>query len=414
MARAGGLGVSERETVVLADCFTRSGLAVARSLSRRGLRVIAVSRSLENLAVKSRRIDSVLIGPDPEGEPEAWVQFVCGEAESVGARLVIPITDQALAAFNGHRELIPAGVPVALPSAASVAKVLDKNRNLALARELGVPCPREFQLESREQVPQMIEALGFPLVVKDPEPDAVGRERPLPFRVEIARDADELEALLDIVDASDARPIYQSFVRGRSISLCTFAIDGELIASHAYVSERRSTHEGIARETVEPDPQLTEYVRRMIGGLEWTGVAHLQFFVDDDKGTCGYMETNGRFWASTQGSVYAGWDFPSWFYRAWVAGERPEVPPFRIGSRTVYRRADIEQLMRHLRHGSALGSGYSGTWSAVWTSLRDFRPGVHSDVWQWSDPRPALWDLAKSFSLGRIRGLLRAPNEEAS
>jgi len=399
--------VTPSNHVLLADCFTRSGLAIARSLGRHGLKVVAVSRSTDNLVARSRYLESLHVGPDPVTAREEYAKFIARISEMIGATLVIPITDAALVALDEHRDHLPATVPLALPGRDAIAGILDKRRNLAMAHDLGVPCPREYAFSSRAQTADMIATLGFPLVVKDPTPNTLELENPLPFRVAIARDEPELEKLLDIVDRSDAEPLFQEYVRGDVVNICSLAIGGEIVAIHAYVSRRRSAHEGIARETIELNPRLAEYAKLMLQELRWTGVAHMQFLVDPATGDCGYMETNGRFWASTQGSINAGWDFPWWFYQAHVSGERPIVPPIKVGSRTVYRKADIQHLLRHLAHGPALATGYSGRLSAIWQTLRDFRPGVHSDVWMWSDLKPAIWDILQLFSWMNIRKLFR-------
>ena len=133
----------------------------------------------------------------------------------------------------------------------------------------------------------------------------------------------------------------------------------------------------------------------------------MQFFVDSETGDCNYIETNGRFWASTQGTINAGWDVPWWFYRAFTDGNRPEVPPIQPGSRTVYHKGDFEQLFKHLVLGPAHASGYTGRLGAIWHTLREFAPGVQSDVWMWSDLKPALYDYWQLFSVSNLRALIR-------
>ena len=394
--------------VVLAGAgsYSRAGLAVARSLGRHGLKVVAVARTTDNMVAKSRFVDSCLVGPDPIATREEYAEYIAMIAGQFDAALVIPISDAAVSALNDNRHYFLGTAPLALPHSDSVTRVLDKRENLVMARMLGVPCPREYKLRSRFQARELIATLGFPIVLKNPTPDSADSRNPLPFRVSMARDASELEELLDIVEESDTQPICQQFVRGDGICVCTFAIEGEVVASHSYVSRRRSTHEGIAREIIELDSTLAEYSRLMIEALQWTGVAHMQFLVNPKTGECGYMETNGRFWASTQGSINAGWDFPQWVYQYYVDGVRPIFHPIELGSRTVYRKADMHHLLRYLVRGQSTPSGYSGRLSAVWQTLRDFRPGIHSDVWMWSDPKPGIYDFLQTFSWSNFRKVL--------
>jgi len=393
-------------TVILAHSFTRSGLAVARSLGRQGLTVISVATNSDHMVARSRYVSENVVAPDPVTDEFGFAEAVAALAKQHDAELVIPITDAALTALNENRSCFDGQQCVALPPYAAVVNVLDKRQNLAMAESLGVPCPQRYDLRRREDVPDMVGTLGFPIVLKDPGPGDLPPERPLPFRIAIAEDRTELDRLLDQVDACDVTPLFQQRIVGASICICMFAIEGELIASHSYTSYRRSTREGIAREIIELDPVLAEYSRQMIKELRWTGVAHTQFLVNPETGTCAYMETNGRFWASTQGSFNAGWDFPRWLYEYYVNGKRPDVGRIDIGSRTVFRRGDIENLLRYLGGREVAPPGYAGKWPAVRQTLGDFRPGVHSDVWQWSDLRPALHDFRQLVNWTNVKKLL--------
>ena len=97
---------------------------------------------------------------------------------------------------------------------------------------------------------------------------------------------------------------------GEVHNLCCFAVHGELIAVHEYHSIRRREGLGVFRKIVTPRPDLVQHTRDLLRGLDWEGIAHVAFFVSHDGLKKWYMETNGRFWASTEGSVHAGWDFP--------------------------------------------------------------------------------------------------------
>jgi len=100
-----------------------------------------------------------------------------------------------------------------------------------------------------------------------------------------------------------------------------------------------------------------QYARDLLGALRWDGVAHLGFFVDKARKKVWYMETNGRFWASIEGLVHAGWDDPGpafheyWYVRKqlWgtlrrklAAAEAAPAPP----STQVVRISSLEALLR--------------------------------------------------------------------
>lgn len=109
------------------------------------------------------------------------------------------------------------------------------------------------------------------------------------------------------------------------------------------------------------------------------------------------MVTNGPFWASTQGSVRAGWDFLVWVYEYFVNGRKPEAGPIRLGSRRGYRRGNLTELIKYWFGGQAPSIDITRRWSGTWQVWRDFRPSVCSEGGNWKDPVPSLQDLLDSL-----------------
>lgn len=187
------------------------------------------------------------------------------------------------------------------------------------------------------------------------------------------------------------------------MNFCIFAIEGEVQGTHGYMSTRRTLHEGIAREIIPVREDIMGYIGKLMGALRWTGIAHVQFLIDTESDEPYYMETNGRFWASTQGSIHAGWNFPVWLYEYCVNGKKPDIQPIYLGSRTVYRKADMTQLLRYWLGGRPPSIDTRSRLSATWQVFRDYAPSVHSDVWDWGDPFPSLWDALDTFRPSNFR-----------
>lgn len=357
-----------------------------------------------NIVFRSRHLTDRVIAPSPETDPEAFVTHTKSVAERCGARLIIPITDRAITLLDQHRDAFVPPVKLALAEPQAVRGVLDKAVNLEIARRVGAPCPKEFDLEDVAQVPEMIEALGLPVALKNPSPELQNKKSGLPFRFLVARTEDELNGNVNEYSSCDVKPLYQEYGSGRTHNLCCFAAEGETLAIHEYISKRRGSHAGVFREIVPLQAHLEEYTRNILRELRWSGVAHLQYIVDGDAGKVWYMETNGRFWASTQGSVNAGWDFPYWLYDYFVNGVKPEVKPIRVGSQTVHHRGDLEVLVNYMR-GRQTPTFYTdpGKGWAIRQYFASFSPKVHPDVCSWSDPMPGIFDhldLGKSYVKG--------------
>jgi len=380
-----------RIEVLLTDGHTRATLAVARSQARHGISSVVLCSQPGSMAFYSRDVKHAVLSPDPVSQPDAFMCFVLELIEKHEIRLVVPMSDQALVIFERHRKQLEQHTMLAMASSQALRRVLNKRENLKLASELGVPCPRQFLLEDRRQIPEMIQALGFPIVIKrsgDPIEADVPQFR---FKVLYAFNEDELRLYIDQYCLNGEQPLFQQYATGQVHDLCCFAANGELLAVHEYHAIRRFNGSAALRRIVAATPDLVEHARNLLAALKWDGVAHLSFYIgkNDQKW---YMETNGRFWASVEGSVHAGWDFPQWTYEYFVHRQRPKPGPIRLGSSTCWHSGDLLALLKFVAgQGETPTPGSTaGRLRAGLQFLSAFRPGIHSDVFRWYDPLPAI------------------------
>jgi predicted ATP-grasp superfamily ATP-dependent carboligase len=379
--------------VLLAGATGRPGLAAARSLSRRGISFVVVGNAPRGMIASSRHVRGYLRAPSPRDDPEAFAAAVLAACVEHDVRLVMPMDDAALAICSERRDLFPEGTRLAAASIDAVRNVLDKRRNLETAGRLAIPCPAEFDLEDVDQIPELVDRLGFPMVLKHPGRGPSARPvHGVGFKWLIARDENHLRALLDEHCADGRFPLFQELVAGRVTNLCCFAASGRVVAVHEYRSLRRMGWEGnsVLREVTESTPRLVQYAERLLGELSWDGVAQVAFIVRERDGASWYMETNGRFWGSVEGSIAIGWDFPYWAYRYFTHGELPAPPPVAVGSRTCWHFGDLRLLGRRLRGIEPPVPPRPGKLRAIADYIAGFRPGVHADVFALDDPLPEL------------------------
>ena len=308
----------------------------------------------------------------------------------------MPVSDDLLLALERHREDLEKHTRLAMTNSLALRNVLDKRINLRLARDLGIPCPRQFELESPRQIPEMIEALGLPVVLKPPGSRHDQQLPSFPFKVLYANDEEELRDYLDEYCQDHAFPLFQECATGVVHNLCCFATKGETVAAHEYQSLRKMRGNGVLRKVVE------QAARKMLHALDWNGVAHIAFFVNPNSKKLLYMETNGRLWSSVEGSVHAGWDFPWWVYRYFRHGESPAPGRIRLGSRTCWHCGDLAALAIYLAGGEVPTTGTRpGRLKAILQYLSGFNPCIHSDVFRLRDPMPTLidhWQLANQVA----------------
>jgi predicted ATP-grasp superfamily ATP-dependent carboligase len=393
--------------VLLTDGHTRATLAVARSYAHRGISFVVLCPRRRSMAFYSRNVEYAVVSPDPVSQPDAFVHFVLELIKKHEVRLVVPMTDQALVLFERHRAELEQHTKLAMADSQALRLVLDKKANLELARDLAVPCPRQFLLEDPGQIPEMIRALGFPIVIKRSSDPVEAGVPQFKFKVLYAYNETELRRYIDQYCLNGEHPLFQECATGKVHDLCCFAAKGELLAIHEYHAVRRFNGSAVLRRIVAPTPDLVEHARNLLAALKWDGVAHVSFFIGKN-GQKWYMETNGRFWASVEGSVYAGWDFPQWTYEYFLYGRRPQPRPITLSSLTCWHTGDLLALLKFVAgKGEIPTPGTTpGGLRAAWQFLSGFRPGIHSDVFRWYDPLPAIIELRPYCSRGihLIRG----------
>ena len=105
--------------------------------------------------------------PSYHEEPHAYAQSVIDLVSACPTRVVIPSMDGSIAALRPWRSCFEQhGVGLALASEQALDAANDKNHTLALAAELGIPCPRTIRIECAEDTRAALSEVGYPAVIK--------------------------------------------------------------------------------------------------------------------------------------------------------------------------------------------------------------------------------------------------------
>ncbi|MGE5756004.1 MAG: hypothetical protein ACM35G_09870, partial [Planctomycetaceae bacterium] len=140
-----------------------NALSVARSLGRAGAEVYALDDDTAYVRYSRycRRI------PVPGEAPDSWARFLLGprSAPWEGA-VLLACSDPALALIAEHRAALAAKFRLDESDPAAQLCMLNKLSTYREARAAGVPTPRFWLAETREQVLALEGSLAFPLIVK--------------------------------------------------------------------------------------------------------------------------------------------------------------------------------------------------------------------------------------------------------
>lgn len=295
--------------ILVTDAERPSALAIIRSLHARGHWVAAASADASVPAWRSRATNARVRYPAPTLDADGAVDRIAQACRAGRIDLVFPVTDDIGLPLLAARDRVPARI--LLPDPSSVRSVTDKAATLDLARRLGVPIPPTVLVESAAEALARASEVGWPIAVKPRASRSVRDGVVRTHSVSYAWDPAELEDLVRPLER-DPGVLLQAFVEGYGVGV-------ELLVDHGrpvVTFQHRRIHEvplsggaSSLRESVPIDPILLDHAVRIMGELDWTGLAMVEFRV----GPAGpvLMEVNGRVWGSLPLATMAGVDFPS-------------------------------------------------------------------------------------------------------
>jgi predicted ATP-grasp superfamily ATP-dependent carboligase len=203
-----------------------------------------------------------------------------------------------------------------------------------------------------------------------------------------------------LCEAHGEPPLVQERVTGEEYGVEMIAHEGRPLALVAHHRLRSLSPTGGASVLKEITPQgalsdmLITYAKKLALELKWEGPIMVEFKVDSDTRTPKLMEINGRFWGSLPLSIAAGVDMPYLYYLLATDGDytHMQTEP-KEGVVTRHFLGDVRHLLRVL---FARDPMRKYTYPTRREALRIFfrlPKGTRSDVWSWSDPLPAFYEV---------------------
>lgn len=304
-----------------------TGLAVARSLGRRGVPVIALDRDPLGYALASKYTTVAGLCPNVLTHEANFIALLVELGQALRHRAVLyPTNDEWVLAVNRHRATLERYFRIPFAGPEIVEPVLDKARLYRAATELSIPIPRTWYLEDADPQ-QVADALPYPCIVKPTEQrsfyDAFGDKA---WRIESRA---EFEATL--ARAAGHGMVAQEIV-GQGLtdfySVCSYI--GQDGAAHGVFVGRKleqyppefGTGCLVAAEQVAAIAERGVAILKEFG---YQGVSEVEFIYDARDGEHKLLDVNTRVWKWIGLPIAAGVDLP-WLAYADAVGQ-PEVAP---------------------------------------------------------------------------------------
>jgi len=192
------------------------GVAVVRSLGRRGIPVVAIERYTDARGLRSRYLSRTLLVDDP-AETVAALESLGHE----GGGLLIPTNDHFLVVVSQHFDRLSRFFSITVPPWNILERILDKPSCYGLAQEAGLSTPRFFMPRDFAELDQILATLDFKtqryiLSVRIPRGTAADVRTGRLTRV-AGEDADSVRrGCLEVAARTGELPMIAEVVPGRS------------------------------------------------------------------------------------------------------------------------------------------------------------------------------------------------------
>lgn len=362
-----------------------NALSVARSLSRDGIAVHAIG--LPNSPVRWSRFCRWISTETHGNVQESWTRFLLGpESEHLRGAVLLSCCDDGIELIANQREALAPKFRLDESNKDAQLCMLNKLATYQAAVAAGVPTPRFWVAERREQILALEEDLRYPIIIK-PLLSHIFASRIGKGKFIRANNFDELlVGFRSLSEKAGIEVMLVESIPGPDDRLCSYYtyLDEQgrpLFDFTKRIIRRSPMNRGPAcYHVTDRNPEVKEVSLRLFQHVGLRGLANAEFKHDERDGELKLIECNARFTAANCLVAESGMDLAKFVYNRLV-GRPFEVPSeYQTGLHLWDPVLDFRAFLE-LRRAKQITLG---RWIS---SLR--RPKI-LPYFRWSDPLPSI------------------------
>ncbi len=340
------------DTVIVIGCFV-PGLAVVRALGNKGLRIVAMTYSKNDIAQFSRYVSEVVHIPHPEQEPDRFLDCLLSSAQRWEGALILETADHTAVVLSRHKEELSKHYRIATPDWEVFQKFIEKENTYELAKERAVPHPKSQPLGCVADLSTRPDIL-YPCILKPVRSfEFVNRFGVKNFMV---RHEEEAQEKLKLCLELGIPVILQEIIPGP---------DGNLYKLQGYINSRgdmvgkffhrkvrqNPPHFGVMRVGISTErcPEVEELTQRLLCPVNYRGYFSIEFKKDPRDGQLKLMENNCRMPRSGLLAIGSGVNFPWMIFLDLVKNQQVDVTEYQVGTYWIELYTDLSNSLS--RHG---------------------------------------------------------------
>jgi predicted ATP-grasp superfamily ATP-dependent carboligase len=372
-----------------------NGLSVVRALGRRGIKVYAITppKSYVRYSRYCTWIPDTVTGGE---SPEERARYLLGPASDwLRGSVLLTCYDPGLQLLARYRDQLKEKYLLDLCNPTAQLAMLDKLATYQAATLAGVPTPRFWVAQNRQQILGYRDELVYPLLVK-PLLSHVYRGR-FWVKFAVANNFEEMLAAYAQAEEAGIDVMLVEQIPGPDDRLCSYYTyldeQGNALFDFTKRIIRRYPllHGPACHHITDQVPELKEPALKLFRQVGLQGLANVEFKRDDRDGVLKLIECNARITAANCLVYHSGYDLASFVYNRIVGLPQPPLGEFKVGKRLLFPIEDFHAYRALRRRGEL----------TFWQWLKSVAHPAILPIFRWSDPLPTL-----VFEWARLRDAL--------
>jgi len=362
-----------------------NALSIVRSFGRAKIECYAINYT--DAPVKYSRFCKWIDIPKAAGTMQrAWASYLLGpQSDHLRDAVLLAASDEAIELITEHRQALSEKFRLDLSNPKAQLCMLNKLCTYQAARRAGVPTPKFWIADKREQIEKLKNELSFPLIVKP----TLSHEHKAKFdgaSFVCVRTFNDLVEAFDATSRAGIKTFLVETIPGGDDQLCSYYTyldenGNDLFDYTKRMIRRFPVKMGLGvYHVTDHVPEVKELSLRLFREAGLRGIANAEFKLDERDGQLKLMECNARFTAADCLLKASGLDLALLVYDRLTGHSHPAPTNFRSGMRLWYPVRDF----RAYRQLSKLGLLSFYQW------LRSILKPQIFPFFRWDDPLPTI------------------------
>ena len=388
---------SEVPAALVFNCHI-TGLAVARSLGRRGVPVIGLDRDENGYGLHSRYTTVAGRCPYPLEDERGFIDLLMEIGAALSQKAVLfPCLDEWVFAVARHAAELGEYYVLPFSDFETVERILDKDLLYRKCQQRLIPIPKTFYVG--EQSPEQIAGeIRFPCIVKPALQRAFTNE----FGEKVFRAATR-DDFLDLCKRAGHHPLLAQEIVGAGLdsfySLCSYiGRDGQ--AKGVFVGRKLEQYPpDFGTACLVDSRYVDEIVERGVDILRefgYHGISEVEFIYDEPSGDYKLLDINTRVWKWIGLPMAAGIDLPWLAYADAVYGNVEADGRQRDALRWVYLKDYVS--LRRARAGGDETTLSRQDWLDLMAGRAESGGEIVDAVLSSDDPEPFVQMIESLFT----------------